>query len=810
MGGIYVPGYGNSSAKLMIVLEAPGKTEEEIGKPAVGATGRLLDEFLFNAGITRDQVYVTNVVKVRPPDNKLKRLSEIGRTIDEFVPQLWEEIKAIKPNAILALGNLSLSTLTGKTGILNYRGSILPTIDGMFKVIASIHPAGLLHIKGIEGEDGKSGGVYNANARFYMQLDINRAVEESAFPELRLPNRLLEVCTSSSQLYRFLYAYRDKRIWASDIETYHSIPTCTGLSPSPSHAMSIPLLNLSGIGAYEIPKSEQIAIWKQLIEFYSRRDLQLIGQNWKFDEDKIESVLGIDVPNLYADTMFAMSAAYAEFPKSLQFQASVLTREPFYKDEGREFDPRKDDVKRLYLYNAKDCAVTIECWERLHDILKQIEKNINWPNWVEEFFFNYVMKLHDLYMEIESRGLLVDSKQRDILWEKYDKLDNDATNELSQIYGAEVNANSPKQISNFLFSYLKLPYRNSVNEDTLVALLANNTKNETQKRAIELILDVRRYRKTKSTYILAEPDYDGRMRTAYRITGTETGRTSTSKLEPPLRPTKKIGLAFQTMTKHGDIGAEIRSMFIPDPGKVFGEADKSQAEARVVALLSRDPETLNLFNTIDIHRLTASWAFGVEYDKVSKEQRFVGKTLRHAGNYGMGKRRLMTEIMSSAKRFHINIFVSEWKAGKILDIFHDRAPKIRGVFHREVEEFVREHNYLVNPYGRYRMFYDKMGKDLLQESYAQIPQSTVSDSLKKDMLEVKRRLPWLEILLESHDAFLWQCEPGNQFSEVAGVVKEVMERPIDFSRCSLPRGELIIPCDIQIGDNYKDMEKVKV
>ena len=263
------------------------------------------------------------------------------------------------------------------------------------------------------------------------------------------------------------------------------------------------------------------------------------------------------------------------------------------------------------------------------------------------------------------------------------------------------------------------------------------------------------------------------------------------------------------MTKHGDIGHDVREILIPDPGKVFGEADKSQAEARVVALLSKDDDTLNLFNTTDIHKLTASWCFGVPIESVTKEQRFVGKTVRHAGNYGMGKRRLMQTVMSDARRFHINIYISEWKAGKILDMFHEKAPKIRRIFHKEVEEYLINHRYLLNPYGRYRMFYDRFGDDLLKEGFAQIPQSTVSDSMKLDLLEIKRRLPWLEILMENHDGFLWQCEE-KVFREVAEIVKEVMTRPIDFSRCSLPLGELIIPCEISIGENYKELEKVNI
>src|SRR3990167_3750771 len=110
----YVPGHGSSSAKLMIVAEATGKHEEEQGFPLVGPTGQLVNEFLTNAGVSRPEVYCTNVIKIRPPGNDLKRLHEYNKTIDEYIPQLWEEIQAIQPNCIIALGNLALTTITGK------------------------------------------------------------------------------------------------------------------------------------------------------------------------------------------------------------------------------------------------------------------------------------------------------------------------------------------------------------------------------------------------------------------------------------------------------------------------------------------------------------------------------------------------------------------------------------------------------------------------------------------------------------------------------------------------------------------------
>src|ERR1035438_1673849 len=101
----YVAGYGSSSAKLVIVGEAPGKHEVEQGYPFAGPTGNLLDQALACTPVTRNDCYLTNVVKIRPPNNDISKLKDIGHSIEEFIPQLWLELEQINPNCILALGN---------------------------------------------------------------------------------------------------------------------------------------------------------------------------------------------------------------------------------------------------------------------------------------------------------------------------------------------------------------------------------------------------------------------------------------------------------------------------------------------------------------------------------------------------------------------------------------------------------------------------------------------------------------------------------------------------------------------------------
>jgi len=669
----------------------------------------------------------------------------------------------------------------------------------MPKVIPAIHPANLLEQKGSEG-------VFKYSARYYTQLDFNRAVAESRTKGMDLPRRTLMVCRSSRELYSFLETFRHKKRWAVDIEVMKSIPTCVGISPNKSYAMCIPTINIPGAKNWiPIPTHELALMLRMLAKFLERPDLELIGQNFKFDQDKIAAPLGIRIPKLWLDTMLLAHNIHSEFPQNLGFLTSIYTREPYYKDEGKEFNPRKDDVRRLYTYNGKDCAIEYEVAEALIGQMDELG--------LRDFFFNFTMSLHELYREIERVGFVVNEDRRKELWRKYDELDHQMGEELDKLAGYHVRNLANKEISLLLYDKFKLPFRDSTDEDTLVALMCNHGKNQDIVRALNLVIDRRRVQKVKSTYLSARTDYDGKLRCIYRQSGTETGRTSTAKQGPPVRP-ESLGIPYHVMSKHGEFGGDLRSMLEPTKGMWIGEADESQAEARVVALLSNDEETLKLFNTADIHILTAANCFGVHPSTINKKnpKRFIGKTTRHAGNYGMEKRRLMELIQTDARRFHIEVPpISEWKAGEILKAFHRMMPKIRGVFHPAIQEALEQNNRsLITPHGRYRMFFDRWNDALFREAYAYIPQATVSDHLKLAMMAVKKRLPWLQIIVEAHDAMVWQCYP-EQFNDVANVVREEMERPIDFARCTLPRNPIIIPCEVKVGrENYKDLEDYEI
>ena len=126
--------------KIMLIGEAPGVNEDRERKPFVGGSGRILDRLLRDSGISRGECYLGNVVRYKPKGNNFKYFHGTDLLHSE-IDFLKKEVRRVKPNVIVPLGNEALSALTGKSGVTNWRGSILWSDELMCKVIPTVHPA---------------------------------------------------------------------------------------------------------------------------------------------------------------------------------------------------------------------------------------------------------------------------------------------------------------------------------------------------------------------------------------------------------------------------------------------------------------------------------------------------------------------------------------------------------------------------------------------------------------------------------------------------------------------------------------------
>jgi DNA polymerase len=135
-----VPGEGSLNANIMFIGEGPGREEDIQGRPFVGAAGKFLDELLGEIGYEREEVFIGNVVKCRPPNNRVPSPSEI----EACIPYLYAQIAIIEPKIICTLGNTPLNALVSPTLTIGAVHGTLLEKDG-FRFFPMYHPAAALY-----------------------------------------------------------------------------------------------------------------------------------------------------------------------------------------------------------------------------------------------------------------------------------------------------------------------------------------------------------------------------------------------------------------------------------------------------------------------------------------------------------------------------------------------------------------------------------------------------------------------------------------------------------------------------------------
>ena len=154
-----VPGKGNPKAEILFIGEAPGRNEDNQGEPFVGAAGKILSEALDSVGLSRDDIFITNVVKCRPPNNRIP-LQEEKDTCNVY---LSKELDMIKPKIICIMGNTAYGSLLNGSSITKNRGKIIEK-DGQLYFL-TIHPAAV---------------IYNQELKSVLKNDMKTLVEALA------------------------------------------------------------------------------------------------------------------------------------------------------------------------------------------------------------------------------------------------------------------------------------------------------------------------------------------------------------------------------------------------------------------------------------------------------------------------------------------------------------------------------------------------------------------------------------------------------------------------------------------------------
>lgn len=320
---------------LMLIGEAWGKDEEPVQRPFVGKAGWLLNGLLAQAGIRREECYVTNVFNLRPkPTDDVKNLC--GPKVDgipgmpalvpgkyvkaQYLPhltRLYKEIEVERPNLIVALGVTASWALMRQTVTINsIRGSIGWSKHVGTKILPTYHPAGIFR---------------DYSGKPILFADLCKAKGEALFPELRLPVREVWTAPTPEDLLAFESSYITPSSQLSiDIETMGEMISCIGFAPDAQHAIVVPFYDAEKkSGNYWDTLEEEVDAmsWVRRMCSLPKR---MIFQNGLFDIQRLWRY-GIPVPGAEDDTMLLHHALQPEMRKSLGFLASVYSNEPSWK-----------------------------------------------------------------------------------------------------------------------------------------------------------------------------------------------------------------------------------------------------------------------------------------------------------------------------------------------------------------------------------------------------------------------------------------------------------------------------------------------
>lgn len=840
-----LPGSGYDQADLMVVADYARKADESNNECLSGFYRRKVADYLAQSNFKIDQVYCTCVIKAYEKglgvgtwgqDKKLLALfyETHGLSEDYFLNELIQEINTIKPSVIIAMGEYALQVLTGRKGITNYRGSVLPPSDSLqfklqlkapLRIVITQHPS-------IEHTAEEQ--------RFLLGMDFHKAVDLIYNPYKRIDAHEIVIVRTTNDWLQFRKNYPDNpERMVNDLETHRGFITCSGVSYDGYRAAVLPMIGSRTDPLVQAQVSKCIAA-----------DLAnpLIGkgnQNINYDQ-RISQRFGFTVKPVVWDTMLAASLIAPEFPKRLGFLTSVYCDGAYHKDEGKEFDPSKHSYDQLYEYCGKDCIKTGQIWDKQVPELESLD--------ALEFMRDYMMRWYHMYYDVETIGILQDSQKQRELVGKYEGLKAIKLMELEAITGIPLKNLAYKAVGDFMEQNYFPVLRHRVDSGYMLV----NTDAESLKkmrsaspleyrgckipyehaiRFINLVLLIRRIDKIIE-YLDVGIHPDGRIRCSVRLTATTSGRTANSKTADQAyfwEPDKKgilqitqrnLGNSLQTVTKHGFIvegnddedieegiiGKDVREMYVPDPGWVLMEYDRSQAEARVVDLLAEDYEGLDDYARLDKHSKAAAIIFTeYTYEQIRSMyksgndegayMRQIGKKTVHATNYDMGAYRLSNLANISMKL-----------ADKALKAMHAAKPWIKGVYHENIEKEVRAKRRLDNPYGRPRMFYKKLDGHGIKVAYSWFPQSTISDGTKLAMLktwdEIDKQRAYL--VAENHDSVTALVKRGylRQYHKI--ITKHLLE-PIDFRRGSFYRDyQLVIPCEGSISrTNWGQMSTLR-
>ncbi len=777
----------SKDVRIMLIAESPGSVEIERNELLVGPAGQLSDRILEDGNLPRGDVFVANILKCRPLNDRDPKPKEIKACF----PFLLEEIRKVKPIVIMPLGSPALKAITGLTSIERWAGKRLYSRIYNCWIIPMIHPSAILRRKHQTFDSILEWDMLD----YKISVKAVKAAKKSQHAMRRILKVDKRLVASKEEAAMYCRLCKQAKAFAFDFETYFEFSEYMkkGLTnfPGDKIAKGLGLCRQPGFAVY-IP--EEFLDKQMLMDLFSSENIK-IAHNFKFDQD-VAAELGIEIKGKRFDTMLAHHLIDENLPHGLDDLEWV------YLDKGGRLNvadeyydtPYWDSISQEIMcdYCCDDCESAFLLFERFQKILKEQQ--------LDYVFENISMPLIDVVSSMEKNGVYIDQEKTQRLSDCCTEIAELEQTVVHNAAGGEFNINSGQQLGNVLYKKLRLPAKKTpkgnwkTDADTLENLIPFDKSN-----IINHVLAYKKQKKILSTYCnrikrMLKDSGDGRAHFKYVQHGTVTGRLSSG---------------FHQFPRDKMIRAQIAAPL----GRKLISTDFEQIELRIGALMSGDKELLRAFETgEDIHRFIAAQIYECSLDEVTDEMRTNAKRFDFSVFYGAGVG-LIVEYFG----------VSLEKAQKLYDAFFNRFRRVKE-WAQEQYDFVSEMKFVVDIFGRRRRLpaIDSENEGFRAEAERQSINSPVQggasdcacialirlyDRIKREELDAKI-IAFIhdEIILEVDDSISDYC---------CKLVKEECERPI-------PQIDVPLKVDINVvqnwwddhesgtrWDEYKDVEKLK-
>lgn len=779
------------NARILVVGSTASKSCLNYKIPFRGSAGLELVAMLHEAGIARSSCSFASLAfdetdpdhlwwkptktEILPSTHVRFRNYFVDKRIVDSYNELQTFLLANPHNLVITLGDLPLFLFTGETSSYNYRGSLLESVSEFKqKLLPTFAPESI---------------QANWEWRNICITDLRRAAAACDTPVLTLPPYNFTICNTFNHVRDALHhlialVEANPTPLAVDIETIRHFMSCYGVATSAHDAFVFPVRTSREYWTMD----EEIELVQLSRRLLSHTNAHVIGQNFLYDAQYFCRHWGVN-PNVVGDTMLAQHVLFSGMSKDLAFLSSMYCDfHQYWKDELKDYRKAPDDDQKYFTYNAKDNVSTWEIHQKQLQLLAR-------SNLSDQYAFQ--IQLFHACLDTMLRGVRIDLTSRNALAAQLMTDAQGLSDFITTVVGYELNPRSSSQMQKFLYSELGLkPVRNRKTKQITANFEA------LQKLAndfpllwpiADALLDQRSIGVFLSTFVQAKLDTDNRMRCSFNPGGTETYRLSSSE------NAFGSGTNLQNIPK-GDKKKgryklpNIRSLFVPDPGKTFFDVDLDRADLQVVVWEADDHELMEALRLgVDLHLYNGLALTGrsvppldelIEGHPKYADHRYPNESFRqlakqfiHGTNYG-----------GSARTMAITAGITTHQADQFQKRWFQMHPGIKR-WHDRTKMQLASSRTVSNRFGYRRVYFGRVDA-ILPEALAWVPQSTVACVINRGWINLRNNLPDVEVLIQVHDSLAGQY-PTADAARIKPLMKTNLEITIPYPR------PLVIPVGLK-------------